>query len=168
MITDAAGRGSAAALVPARPMPYHRAHLPHFDRPPMKPKPLAISLCLTAALALAACGTVKKEKKTNALEAATNGYGESVRWGYYETAYGYVHPDKRRPVPEGIGNVQVTGYDVVQPPVLKDASTAEQVARIEYVHRDVQRVRSLSDRQLWRYDEASNTWWLHSGVPEFR
>ncbi|MEA3275184.1 MAG: hypothetical protein U9Q81_07845 [Pseudomonadota bacterium] len=127
-----------------------------------------LALCLTAALVVSGCGVVKEEKKTDALTAAVTSYGSAIRWGYYETAYGYVHPDERAEIPKNIENVRATGYDVVQPPVMKDEHTAEQIARIEYLHRDVQRVRSLSDRQEWRYDADTNTWWLHSGVPEFK
>jgi hypothetical protein len=104
----------------------------------------------------------------NSMEAALGTYGEAIRWGYFDTAYSYVHPNKRRKVPRDLGNVRIIGYEVVQPPFLKDDTTVEQVARIEYVHKDVQLVRMLSDRQLWCYDMATNRWWLESGIPEFQ
>lgn len=125
--------------------------------------PLAV-----AALMLAGCGAIREEKKTSALEAAVTAYGSAIRWGYYETAFGYVHPDKRKALPANIGDIQVTNYDVVQPPVMQDDDSATQIAQIDYVLRDVQRVRSVSDRQLWRYDQKTKTWWLHSGVPTFK
>lgn len=79
-----------------------------------------------------------------------------------------MHPNKRGQVPKYLENIRVTSYDVVQPPVRSDESTATQIAQIEYLHEDVQRVRKLSDRQEWRYDPATETWWLHSGVPAFK
>lgn len=133
----------------------------------MKPNLHALIVCLVATLLLIGCATVKKQKKSLALEAATTGYGAAIRWGYFETAYGFAHPDKRKEVPENLENIRVTGYEIVQPPVMKDGKTAVQITRIEYLHRDMQRIRSLSDKQEWRYDVDSNTWWLHSGVPEF-
>jgi hypothetical protein len=133
-------------------------------------KPLLLFLCVAIA-GSAGCARVQKEKKTLGLEAATNGYGKSIRWAYYETAFGYLHPDLRRGEgpPEHLDNVRVTAYEVVQPPAIKDKdqTTAEQVVHIEYVLRDEQVVDKISDRQLWRYDTETETWWLHSAMPEF-
>jgi len=126
-------------------------------------------LSLTATLLAAGCGTIQNDKRSQGLEAATNAYGRAIRWGYYETAYGYVHPDRRPPVPKAIENVQVTSYEVVQPPVLQDDNAkAQQVAQIEYVLRDEQVVRKVSDRQDWSFDESTGTWWLYSPVPVLR
>jgi hypothetical protein len=127
-----------------------------------------VLLCLGLALLAAGCGTIKKDKRTLGLEAATNAYGKAIRWGYYETAYGYVHPNLRQPVPKAIENVQVTSYEVVQPPVLADDDKAQQMVQIEYVLRDTQVLHKLSDRQDWRFDEETETWWLNSPVPAFR
>gem|GEM_PF-2607544 len=41
------------------------------------------------------------------------------------------------------------------------------LVRIRYVHQDVQRLRTVLDRQLWRYDTASGGWRLVSGMPSF-
>lgn len=137
------------------------------QRAPMNPRHLPFALFLAAFLALSGCGTINKEKKSTAMDAALTTYGEAIRWAYWDTAYGYIHPDKRKAAPEYLDNVRVTNYDVVQPPVMRSDEELEQVARIEYVHKDTQRVRTLSDRQIWSYDEESNAWWLQSGVPQF-
>ena len=127
-----------------------------------------LALFPAALLVLAGCGSIEKDKKANAMDAALNTYGDAIRWGYFETAYSYLHPDKRKEAPATLENVRVTSYEVLQPPLMKDEENAEQVVRIEYVHKDVQQVRSLSDRQLWRYEKNTNTWWLNSGVPDFK
>lgn len=124
-------------------------------------------LVLAVLLAAVGCGTVEKKNKATALEAALSTYREAMRWGYFETAHSYVHPDKRAEMPKGLDNIRVTGYEVVQPPIQKDEKNVEQVVRIEYVHRDRQQLRSLSDRELWRYEDDAKSWWLYSGVPEF-
>lgn len=129
---------------------------------------LAVLLGLAAALLIPGCGKVREEGKSNALEAATTAYGSAIRWGYYETALGYLHPDKRVELPAGIESIRVTSYDVVQPPLRQDEDGATQVVRIEYLHEDVQRVKSLTDRQTWRYDPEAKGWWLYSGLPAFR
>lgn len=139
----------------------------HPPKMPDRTLPALFSIVLLA-LALGGCGTIEKDKKANAMDAALATYGEAIRWGYFETAYGYVHPDEREEVPKHLDNIRVTGYEVVQPPIMKDEGNAEQMVRIEYIHRDRQVLRSLSDRQLWRYAKDTNNWWLHSGVPEFK
>lgn len=124
---------------------------------------------LIGVLLLAGCGAVEKDKRTNGLQAATHGYQSAIRWGYYETAFGYLHPDQRKDkaVPESLEGLRLTGYDVVQPPVMQDEDSATQVVRIDYLHEDTQVVKQLVDRQVWRWDDKLESWWLHSGLPKF-
>ena len=131
--------------------------------------PRTAQLCLLAfSLLLSGCGTLDREKKSTALEAATSGYGRAMRWGYYESAYGYLHPANRVKPPTGVDNVRLTAYEIVQPPLRTNPDAAEQVVHIEYVLADEQVVRKLTDRQDWRYDEKTRSWWLHSAPPDFR
>lgn len=129
----------------------------------------SIVLAVVAAGLLAACGTIEKDRQALGLQAATSGYQSAIRWGYYETALGYVHPDLRKDgkVPPELKNVRLTGYDVVQPPLIQQEGTATQIVDIEYLHEDRQVVKRLTDRQTWRWDERLGSWWLHSGLPRF-
>lgn len=135
-------------------------------KPVMTPLALFLATCIAVT---GGCARVEKEKKTKGLEAAVTAYGNSIRWAYYETAFGYIHPDFRTDIPEGLDNVRVTSYEVVQPPIIKDEAKtrAEQVVQIEFVRRDEQVVRRISDRQDWRFDPQTETWWLHSKMPAF-
>ena len=145
-------------------------YLQRFGSITMKRRTIILVL-VVAVFALAdGCARVEKEKKAQGLEAATNGYGKSIRWAYYEAAYGYLHPDLRKAeVPKKLENVRVTAYEIVQPPTMRNDSQtkAEQVAQIEYILRDEQVVRKVSNRQDWRYDSETETWWLHSSLPDF-
>jgi uncharacterized protein YceK len=128
------------------------------------------TLLLTTTLLMAGCASVERDKKTIALQAAANGYQSAVRWGYYQTAFGYLHPDLRRgkPLPEGLKDLRVTSYDVVQLPHIQDDGTATQVVNIEYVYEDRQVVKQIADRQVWKWDEGLESWWLKSGLPDFQ
>ena len=137
------------------------------DRTPMSSSTTALLFCLGVTILVPGCGTVEKERKSKGLEAAANGYGKAIRWGYYESAYGYVHPTHRVKPSADLGNVRVTSYQVVQPPILRNGASAEQVVHLEYVLADEQVVRRLTLRQDWRYDEQARTWWLHSAPPDF-
>lgn len=130
----------------------------------------ALALVVLAASLIGGCATYREDRRQDALEAATTAYATALRWGYYETAIGYLHPDKRRvvDVPKDLPNIRVTRYDVVQPPIPSGELTAVQVVQIDYLHVDTQRMRSLGDRQEWRYEPATKTWWLYSGLPVFK
>lgn len=128
------------------------------------------ALCAALMVLLTAgCGAVKKDKLAVGLQSATNGYQSALRWGYYETAYGFVHPDVRedKPLPTELEGLRVTGYDVAQPPIIQNQDTATQVVVIDYLYEDRQVVKRLTDRQLWRWDDALKAWKLHSGLPDF-
>ena len=116
------------------------------------------------------CGTVKKDKLAVGLQSATNAYQSALRWGYYETAYGFVHPDLRqdKPLPAVLVGLRLTGYDVVQPPTIQGEETAIQIVTIDYLYEDRQVVKQLTDRQLGRWDEKLEAWRLHSGLPDFK
>lgn len=127
-------------------------------------------LCATLVVLLAGCGSVKKDKLAIGLQASTNGYQSALRWGYYETAYGFVHPDlrKNKTLPPLFEKLRLTGYDIVQQPTMKDKDTATQIVAIDYLYEDQQVLKHLTDRQLWRWDEKMESWWLQSGLPSFQ
>ena len=136
----------------------------------MNKSPLLLLLVLT--LLSSGCAHVRKEKKTQGLTAATYAYGNALRWGYYDTAWNYLDPVTRShlsPDQLQLKAIRLTGYDVVQPPLLiaEDQDQAEQWVQIDYVRQDTQVVHSLTDHQVWRYDEASAGWRLTSDPPRF-
>lgn len=130
---------------------------------------LLFALLLPAlVLAPAGCGKVKEDRKKLALESATNGYRQAIRWGFYESAVGFLHPDVRPDVDfAGLSNVRVTAYETLVPAVITPDDKAVEVVMIEYVLNDRQVVKRLNDRQEWRYDPVRLSWWLHSGLPPF-
>ncbi len=129
---------------------------------------ILISSATAMALAFSGCGKVKKKKKENALEATLTAYGTALRWAYYDVAWGYIQPDKREVRPERLDNIRVTGYDVVQPPLRTAEDKATQVVKIEYLFRDRQSIRTMTDRQEWRFDSKMDAWWLYSPFPDFK
>jgi hypothetical protein len=139
---------------------------------PAATKPgLVSAACALAVLIFASgCASYREDRRQDALEAATNGYAAALRWGYYETVVGYLHPDKRKvaEVPKSLTKIRVTRYDVVQPFIPSGDEDRVQVVQIDYLHEDVQSVHSLTDRQTWRYEPAGKTWWLYSGLPAFK
>lgn len=137
-------------------------------RPPLLP--MVLLALISSTLLFCGCASVEKDKRAIALDAATSGYRSALRWGYYETAFGYLHPDLRKdkPMPESLTDLRLTGYDVVQPPLVQEDDTATQIVNIDYLYEDRQVVKQLTDRQTWKWDPTLKSWWLKSGLPDFK
>jgi hypothetical protein len=144
----------------------------------MRPFQLPPSRLIVFLLALAVaslgggCGTIKEDTMAQSLYLATKGYRESIRWGYFEAAAGFLHPDERADIDfDSLENVRVTGYEVIQPAVISadqsEQRSAVQLVRVDYVLEDEQRLKHLTDRQDWRWDDERSTWWLHTPMPAF-
>ena len=128
--------------------------------------PTILSMLLAVSAGLS-CRSLKEHSQAAALESTLEGYRAVMRWSYFDSVHGFLDPKARAPLPHGLDNVRVTAYDVVRPPVMLDATTASQTARIQYVLEDRQRVRILLDRQRWVYDPQAKAWWLDTPLPSF-
>jgi hypothetical protein len=126
-------------------------------------RPVALLLAFVAG-----CGSMQEEKRAGALLATTNNYREAIRWGYWDAAIEFLHPDARDELdPSALDNIRVTGLEVVRPATITPENTAVRLVRIEYVLEDEQRLQEIIDRQDWRWDDAQGAWLLHSGLPVF-
>ncbi len=115
----------------------------------------------------AGCQTVGEHKRESALNSTLYSYQTAMRWGHWDTLISYRGP-KAPTVPElDFDNIRVTGYDVRQAPVELKEDTVFQVAEIQYVLNDRQRLRKLYDKQEWRYNPETKQWQLFSAFPAF-
>jgi uncharacterized protein YceK len=115
--------------------------------------PVKIALALLVVALLGGCSSLLGNKKESALEATLSEYQSAMRWGYWSTLMGY-RGDKAPPVP-------ALNFDNIRVTVL-------QVAEIQYVLSDQQRVHRVFDKQEWRYNEKTGQWRLFSSFPELR
>lgn len=134
----------------------------------MKHWMLYLSLVLLVATGLSACGG--PGTREDSLRVRLYNYSAAVRWNEIEQAAGFVDPETQRARPftaadlERWRQVQVSRY--VEGPQGMDAQGRVLIAvEIELIDRATQSVRSIIDRQRWRYDEQAKTWWLESGLP---
>ncbi len=103
------------------------------------------------AVLLAGCSGLKD--KESSLDRTLNAYGSAVRWGDLSSTYDFLEPalaGQSEP-PGDLDNIRVIQYEVLKRPVT-DGDRATLQARISYVHRDRQVVRTIDDRQEWRHD----------------
>ncbi len=123
---------------------------------------------LLIALVGSGCAQVKDDANRIALENTLSSYRQAIRWGYCPAAAGFLSPEQRTELDTSrLENIRVTGYEVIQPGVIGADDTAVQLVQIQYVLEDRQRLEQVADRQHWRYDPATEAWWLESGLPSF-
>jgi len=115
------------------------------------------------AVLLAGCSGLKD--KESSLDRTLNAYGSAVRWGDLASTYDFLAPELagQSEPPGDLGNIRVIQYEVLQRPVT-DGDRATLQARISYVHRDRQVVRTLDDRQEWRHDSEAG-WRRSNPIP---
>lgn len=127
-----------------------------------------ISVLLAAAL-IAGCIPPQKEKD---LDNRLRQYEQMVRWSQWDAAITYVAPEylEENPVTnldmERLRLFRVTNYTIRSAAPLGDGDEFAQVVEIRMFNRNQATERSIIDQQLWRWDEDSEVWMLHSGLPD--
>jgi hypothetical protein len=127
---------------------------------------LAASLVFAA---LAGCAT--SASKADLLNTTLESYATVIRWGNFEDAVAFVDPEtiKAHPITkldlDRYTQVRVTTY-TDQPVRPIGEGEARQTVEIGLVNNNTQSLRSVIDRQVWRYDEKAKHWWLVSGLPD--
>lgn len=126
-------------------------------------------LLLPALLALGACATT--QDRGSALQQAQYAWSAAIRWGDFEGAWNMVDPEVRAAHPmtamefERYRQVQVSAYHDHGAQAGKD--TATRAIEIGLVNRNTLQTRQARYQEQWRYDAASGTWWVTSGLPDF-
>lgn len=128
-------------------------------------RPLLACLLL-ALLAACASGGSRNELRDRTLYV----YGGAIRWGQIDDALALVDPAYLEKHPftaldrARLEQVRITGYDVKGSEQLSENEIG-QIVEIRLVNEHTQAERVITDRQLWRWDEARRTWWLTTGLP---
>ena len=65
-------------------------------------------------------------------------------------------------------NVRVYEYEVKEFNLSDDTSEIHQTAEIMYYKMDTYILKTIRDRQLWKYNETDKVWLLQTGLPEFK
>lgn len=121
---------------------------------------------------LAGCA---KDIRNEALTNTLTRYGALVRWGDMKTAVSFIDPKILADNPPSDLDMsrwelfRVSSYDDGAGPQPGDKATeATQMVRIGLINNRTQAERTIIDKQVWHYDDASHHWWLESGLPDIR
>jgi hypothetical protein len=102
-------------------------------------------------------------------EKTSNAYRELILLSEFETAYTFGNTENMNEDVnlDALKNIKVTDYALKSYEVSNDKSEITQSVEMEYYWAGRYRVRTILDKQIWKYDEEKQTWLLHTGLPRF-
>ena len=122
-------------------------------------------------LIVTGCATMNEREMLKSLEAVTDKYENSIRWGNYEAANSFIEKSEESKHNtldfKRLRKIKVSLYSVRNRDVEKEELRAMQVVEIRYYHIDYMIEKVLIDKQLWEYDASEEKWHLKSGFPDF-
>ncbi|MGQ0799678.1 MAG: hypothetical protein ACT4NL_06160 [Pseudomarimonas sp.] len=131
------------------------------------PRPLRSILCSLLLILVACANTPDARQQAEALYL----YAGAIRWGDIDGALTFIDPKTLEKAPLNAvdraryDQVQFAGYTVKSSGPVGEDELA-QIVEIRVVNRHTQIERTIIDRQLWRWDEASESWLLTTGLPK--
>lgn len=130
-----------------------------------------LPLVLAASLLAAGCA---QQTRSDSLTATLGAYGSAVRWSGLQNGLQFVDPKVLKANPpsdidlDRFKQVRVTDYDDGGGPVALSDTEVQQTVQIRFVNVHTQVERSVTEHQVWRYDDKAKHWWLESGLPDIR
>ncbi|MBS0199316.1 MAG: hypothetical protein JSR70_02590 [Proteobacteria bacterium] len=130
------------------------------------------TLLLLLGLFAAACASAGTRGKANALEKAQYAYSAALRWGDIRGAWAQQDPAWRSAHPlsdfelERYKQVEITSYRTLDSGS-GDVDEAVRTIEVGLANRNTMAARTITYRETWRYDAATKTWWVTSGLPDF-
>ncbi len=131
----------------------------------------ALLAILSLMLLTSGCATVEKASKNQKMHERLKAYAHEVRWGALEALPAYLRPSmlaQQKAIAKDPANIRVTEYEVVVPPAPAGDNKIVQTARINYLFRDRQVVRSIVDQQSWEYEPETKQWFRTNTIPAFK
>ena len=136
----------------------------------LKYKSYLVALLGVLLLSLSACGTYQEASQKQKLQSKLDFYAKTARLGALENLYGFLSPEEsaKATPPDYLDNIKVTDYVVRMPTQISEEGTATQGVEINYLFRDQAVIRTLSDHQVWKYDQTHENWYRANPIPEFK
>ena len=126
-------------------------------------------LLLCLATLLTACPQTKEDKN---LSETLKQYETIVRWAQWDAAIDFVSMDYQEENPitrldlDRLRLFRVTQYMVRSSAPIDEGNGLIQVVEIRMFNKNQARERSIIDEQYWKYNEETERWKLHSGLPD--
>jgi len=126
-------------------------------------------LLVSMAVLLSGCPKTKEDKD---LSETLKQYETIVRWAQWDAAIDFVSAEYQAENPitrldlDRLRLFRVTQYAVRSSAPVDDGMGLIQVVEIRMFNKNQARERSIIDEQYWKYNELTERWKLHSGLPD--
>ena len=126
-------------------------------------------LFLGLAVLLSGCPQTKEEK---GLTETLQQYETIIRWAQWDAAVDFIAPEYLQESPitrldmDRLRLFKVTQYIVRSSAPIDAGKGLIQVVEIRMFNKNQARERAIVDRQHWKYNELTERWYLHSGLPD--
>lgn len=118
---------------------------------------------------LSGCGASMGSGEEEEILTTLRLYESINRWGDLEELYAFLEPELVPETPPGnLQNIRVTGYEKKLSPTQSAPDTVTQVVIIEYINKNTQVLKKLTDRQIWHFDADKKVWRRTNPIPEFK
>jgi hypothetical protein len=126
---------------------------------------------LLTAILLQACATVDDSKKSISLDKTLYYYESAMRWADFPAANSlrrYAGDPAPETDPAKLKRIKVTGYDIVTTNPSDDESSVYITVKISYYDEDNLKLMSVTDNQVWQFDEKEKIWYISTPLPVFK
>lgn len=128
-------------------------------------------LMLSLVLVFSLSGCIPSQLEKSRSEAFRQ-YEIIVRWSQWDAAADFISPEylEENPISrlelDRLRLFKVSQYTIRSVNVIEEGMAATQVVEIRLFNTNQGVERSIIDEQLWRFDESSQRWRLHSPLPD--
>ena len=122
-------------------------------------------------LLVVGCASVKEMKQMDKFEQSSHAYELAIRWSDFEMASSFIKDQEDPKIAaqiEHLKQYQVTSYEVKRFLPSAEKTKVLIFADVQYFKRDSLIVKNYSHRQLWHFDPYKKSWYLTSGLPDFK
>ncbi len=123
------------------------------------------------AMLIAGCGSLFGMVQMEKFERAARVYRKAIRWSDFEAACSFLKvewSENKSPDFNKLKQVKVASYEVKEIVPLKDKRQVRQIVEITYYKINDNVLKTLREDQLWEYDQEEKSWYIQSGLPDFK
>lgn len=130
---------------------------------------LKLLLPFTLLMLLFGCQSMDERRQAESLRQTLRSFETALRWDRMEHAYGFLDPEvmQQQSLPTHLDDLRVVRYEVLEPPVFLKDERVMQLVLLQYVHESRQVVKTIQDRQYWRFDDERQRWLRTNPIPDF-
>lgn len=124
-----------------------------------------------AMAAASSCAKIEQESRTLKLDRSVRLYADSIRWGNFDIAAGLLRRRDGGATSATVrvpAEVRVTAYGSSILTLNEERNEATVATSFDYYFPDSNKVRTISQTDLWWFDPGTEQWYMDGSLPDFR